>query len=376
MKIFFYYKVDRGFYESAYAQWQREGGDFEAHLMRAQTSVFSLKAELERQGCEVILDIRSSYLLPPARRYRWPQGLGYFLRAVLWGTAFDPWLLQKDLVRRIRACQPDVVFLPPGSSIWPSTLRTLRAEGFPLAQWCGMPANTMLPRDRAALPYFDLIMQVANLEPGLRAAGAQGQIKYVPLGINTEVYHPVALTAEEQASYQSEVCFIGGLGTQLHSARRRMVEYALAQGVSMKIWGGYREQVAGSPIEAVWQGQVWGQDQVRALCATKIGLNFHVDHHSHELDRGLNLRAFELPACGVFQLLQRVPSVNEFFEEGREIVCFDTPAEMVEQINYYLAHPAEREAIAAAGHRRVLREHTWSQRVAQVVAHLRQLVKA
>jgi spore maturation protein CgeB len=152
-----------------------------------------------------------------------------------------------------------------------------------------------------------------------------------------------------------------------------MVEYAIENGVNIKVWGGYREHFVGSPILRVWQGQIWGQEQVKALCAAKIGLNFHVDHQAGELDRGLNLRAFELAACGVFQLLQRVPGVGEFFEEGKEIVCFDTKEEMLDKIRYYLAHESERQQIAEAARKRVLREHTWGQRITLMTQHLEAL---
>jgi hypothetical protein len=41
MKIYLYFKVDRGYYESAHASWRRQGGDFESHLLRAQHTFFS-----------------------------------------------------------------------------------------------------------------------------------------------------------------------------------------------------------------------------------------------------------------------------------------------------------------------------------------------
>jgi len=373
MKIYLYFKVDRGYYESAHASWRKHGGDFESHLLRAQYTLYSWVKEFRRLGHEMSVDLRSSFLLPQSRRAHLPMPFSSALRALLWGTRLDVWLLQKSLIRRIMDWQPDVAFFPLGSSVWRSTLVQLKQKGVKLVQWCGLPASTMLERDRINLPYFDLIFQPANLADGLRAAGATGRIEYIPIGIDPEVHHPVPLTAEEQQRYGADVCFIGGLSGRFHAARRAMVEYAIENGVNIKVWGGYREHFVGSPILRVWQGQIWGEEQVKALCAAKIGLNFHVDHHAGELDRGLNLRAFELAACGVFQLLQRVPSVGEFFEEGKEIVCFETKEEMLDKIRYYLAHESERRQIAEAARRRVLREHTWTHRVANMIHHLEAL---
>jgi len=376
MKIYLYFKVDRGYYESARASWRKHGGDFESHLLRAQHTFYSWVKEFRRLGHAVQIDLRSSFLLPQHRRAHLPMLLSSALRAFLWGTRLDVWLLQKSIIRRILDWQPDIALFPLGSSVWHSTLAQLKRHGIKLVQWCGLPANTMLARDRINLPYFDLIFQPANLTNGLRAAGATGRIEYIPIGIDPEVHHPVPLTAEEQQRYGADVCFIGGLSGRFHAARRAMVEYAIENGVNIKVWGGYREHFVGSPILRVWQGQIWGEEQVKALCAAKIGLNFHVDHHAGELDRGLNLRAFELAACGVFQLLQRVPSVGEFFEEGKEIVCFDTKEEMLEKIRYYLAHEDKRRQIAEAARQRVLREHTWAQRIVHMTQYMMEMLCA
>jgi spore maturation protein CgeB len=43
-------------------------------------------------------------------------------------------------------------------------------------------------------------------------------------------------------------------------------------------------------------------------------------------------------------------------------VCFDTVDDLVDRARYYLTHEAERRAIAEAGHRRTLGEHTYEQR--------------
>ncbi len=367
MKIYLYHKVDRGYYESARASWKQQGGRFEDYLLRTQQTLFSWVREFRKLGHDVHVDLRSSFVLPQHKRHHLPNAVSSLLRGGLWVSKVDPWLLQKNIIQCIEQFEPDVVFVPLGSAIWESTLQTLKARGFKLVQWCGLPAETMLERDRINLKYFDLIFTPANLHDGLRMAGAIGQIEYVPIGIDPNVHHPMQLSNTDRTKYSSDACFIGGLSSRFHQSRREMVEYAIENGVSMKVWGGYREHFTGSPILNCWQGQIWGDEQVKALCASKIGLNFHIDHKAGELDRGLNVRAFELAACGIFQLLQRVPSVNEFFLEGHEIVCFDTKEEMLDKIRFYLSHEEERMQIAAAAQARVVRDHTWDKRVTHMV---------
>ena len=372
MKIYLYYKVDRGgYYESACAAWGRGGGRFDDHLLRMQPMLYAWVREFERQGCQVDVDMRSSFLLPQSRRCRMPMPLARLLRGALWVGKVDPWLLQRDILCRIERSEPAVAFFPLGSSVWESTLDALKKRGVFLVQWCGLPAQTMMKRDRINLQYFDLTFQPANLEKGLRAAGTRGRVEYVPVGIDPQVYRPLELTAAEYERYRSDVCFIGGLSRRYHATRREMIEYAIERGVEMKLWGGYREHFVGSPILRYWQGQVWGEEQVKALCAAKIGLNFPPDHQPGELDRGLNLRALELVACGVFQLMQYTPGVHEFFEVDKEVVCFDSKEEMLDKIRYYLAHDDKRERIAKAGRGRLLREHTWAHRVERMLSCMR-----
>ena len=73
-------------------------------------------------------------------------------------------------------------------------------------------------------------------------------------------------------------------------------------------------------------------------------------------------RNFEIPACGGFQLSGVAEGIEEFFEVGKEIVCYRTFDELVEKITYYLSHDDERCAIAQAGYQRVIREHTYKDR--------------
>jgi spore maturation protein CgeB len=81
-------------------------------------------------------------------------------------------------------------------------------------------------------------------------------------------------------------------------------------------------------------------------------------------------RNFEVPGCGGFLLTERVPHLERYFEPGREIGVYDGADELVEQVGYWLEHEDERAAVAAAGYRRVLAEHTYDHRFEAIFARL------
>jgi spore maturation protein CgeB len=57
-----------------------------------------------------------------------------------------------------------------------------------------------------------------------------------------------------------------------------------------------------------------------------------------------------------------------------EVVTYRSGDECVEKTRYLLAHDSERRAIAAAGHRRTLRDHTYFQRIKTMAGILDRLL--
>lgn len=83
----------------------------------------------------------------------------------------------------------------------------------------------------------------------------------------------------------------------------------------------------------------------------------------------VTMRDFEGPASGALLLTDSTANgLAELFDIGREVVVFGDDQELLDTIDYYLAHEPERQAIADAGYRRTHAQHTYQQRVRQVLA--------
>ncbi|HKN47148.1 MAG TPA: glycosyltransferase [Candidatus Polarisedimenticolia bacterium] len=77
-------------------------------------------------------------------------------------------------------------------------------------------------------------------------------------------------------------------------------------------------------------------------------------------------RNFEVPGCGGFLLTDPALELERFYEPDREVAVYHSPRDLVEKARHYLAHEDERASIAAAGHSRTLREHTYVHRFSEI----------
>jgi len=81
-------------------------------------------------------------------------------------------------------------------------------------------------------------------------------------------------------------------------------------------------------------------------------------------------RNFEVPGCGGFLLTGVAENLADYYREGREVAVFRDDAELVARVRHYLEHEDERAAIAEAGYRRTLQEHTYVHRFTEVFARM------
>ncbi len=111
---------------------------------------------------------------------------------------------------------------------------------------------------------------------------------------------------------------------------------------------------------------IWGEELCVLLASANIVLNI-TRTHFYGAETGVNLRLFEALAAGRFLLTDDCEEVAELFEVGVEIEVFRNATELKEKVAFYLAHPAEREAIAKRGHAKFLKNYTWKIRVGDLL---------
>jgi spore maturation protein CgeB len=95
----------------------------------------------------------------------------------------------------------------------------------------------------------------------------------------------------------------------------------------------------------------------------------------------MHQRLVEGSLAGGFFLINRLRSerdggpIHDYFEEGREVVLFDSADDLLEKCRYYLAHEEERQAIAKRMRERALRQYTLEKAARTVLETFRRRVQ-
>lgn len=191
------------------------------------------------------------------------------------------------------------------------------------------------------------------------------------LGVSTEYFRigfdDRVLSLLGQVEKDIDFSFVGGISRH-HGGAIPLLEY-LVEHTDMRVFGyGADSLPSSSRIRQHHGGEVWGLDMYRVLARSRITLNRHIDVAENYAN---NMRLYEATGVGAMLLTDRKDNLHELFEVGREVVAYSSKEEAGELVRYYLDHPDKAAQIAQAGQARTLREHTYAQRMQELVPILK-----
>lgn len=259
--------------------------------------------------------------------------------------------VEEIILRQVREMQPDVILNQAVSEVPSRVLEKLR----PYTKLIVGQIASPYPENEDYRAYDMMISSLPNFVQHFRSMGLEAELNL--LGFDPSVLEHVRI-----ASQDVPLSFVGSI-TSDHGVRYNLIE-RLARETDIKIWGRLVNVPDDSPIKARYQGEAWGKGMFTALGRSKITINQHIDIAENYAN---NMRLFEATGMGAMLITDWKSNIADLYEPGREVVVYKDADECIEKINYYLAHEDERAAIAAAGQRRTLRDHTYGQVVAEQV---------
>lgn len=233
---------------------------------------------------------------------------------------------------------------------------------------------------------FDLVSEIAPHYDYCMVPEQEALQKYVDIGANP-IHIQMAANPEIYGPYplkrKYDVTFVG----QNYLNRQDYVEFLYKNGIDVHVWGPGWKSALSSNAKGILNklkskvglskatlpktnvGELLSDEElIKMYSRSKISLNFSEvvasgrNYNPGPIKRYIRLRDFEAPMSGAFYITGYQDELKEYYEIGKEIVCYDTKRELLKKIRYYLKHQDEAEAIRIAGHKRALKDHIWENR--------------
>lgn len=96
---------------------------------------------------------------------------------------------------------------------------------------------------------------------------------------------------------------------------------------------------------------------------SKINLNIT----ARPIQSGLSLRVFDILGSGGFLLTNYQSELPEYFENGTDLVYYDSMSDLISKCSYYLDHEEERLEIAHNGYEKVKKHHSYDVKLQQIL---------
>lgn len=255
-------------------------------------------------------------------------------------------------IEQIKEKKPDVFFCQDISFFPPTALKQIRKHVGLIVGQIACP----LPR-REIIKEYDLILtSFPHYVEKLKSLGVRTE--YFRIGFDEVILSDLGVHEKD-----IPVSFVGGISRH-HAEAVEMLE-CMAQETPIQFFGYGAERLsANSLIPARHKGEVWGLDMYRILARSKITINRHIDVAG---DYANNMRLFEATGMGTLLITDNKKNIGDLFVPGKEIVVYSSKEEAVELTNFYISNPAEAEKIAKAGHIRTLKDHSYSERMLELL---------
>lgn len=251
-------------------------------------------------------------------------------------------VLDADKVKEdIDKYRPDCMILNSGGL-------TMEDEAFSYARKQGVVLVGISLSDPDVYPYngqvyahkFDLFYTNSRFSLENQYKGLEERVKCLPFAASLKHHYYMPEIKKEY-----DVVIVG----HARPERKEVVE-RLAKRHKVGTYGGGWENSL---------GVVNGIEHVRAINSGKMYLSF-----SHTMAGYDNVKVglFEAMACKQVIITSYMEELENYFEIGKEILCYKNEQELEELVDYYMAHQEELEEIRERAYQRFLQEHTYEKR--------------
>lgn len=265
--------------------------------------------------------------------------------------------LQRGLVRTALESECDAVINTYGG-LAAGTVAALRRHGLPVALWFPDAVSNLGRQTMLMAPYSAIFFKDELLVRRLRDTLGL-PVWYLPQGCNPRWHRPIG-----EPGARRVIAVVGNC----YPSRAVLLQRLHDAGIPLVIYGARPPKwVHGSlPLRAHTGFPVVAKEKARVFREVAGVLN---NLHPAEMD-GVNARLFEATGSGAAVLCERRPSLGDLFDLDSEVLPFTDFDELVHQAKRLLDDSDLTRQIGDAASKRAHAEHTYEQRLPEVLERL------
>lgn len=287
-----------------------------------------------------------------------------FKRIPLLGWILNLEECRERLIESIGKFQPDLILTIKGYNLTRETLSRIRGiSDATIVNW--NPDNPFQVRSQkqratkylSTLPEYDVVFTWGEfLTDRLESYGAQ-RSEYLPFGWDPIIHGP----AESKSEYQCEVAFFGTWSKKRERILSSLTDldfHLRGQSWKVRCWDW--------SLRRCYRGSQLGADEYAyAMASAEVVVNVIADHNIPDH----NMRTFEVPSTGSVLATMRTVGQQQFFEDGKDVIMYESAEELRERIEPLLKDDAVRRELAQRGQEAVS-GHTYTDRMRSLLAYL------
>lgn len=274
--------------------------------------------------------------------------------------------LQNELLKKADQVKPDLIFFCLYTDQFkPETLNALKSK-YRTMNWFG---DDQWRFDSFTSKYAPCFSVCVTTDPF-------AVVKYKKLGVPVILSQWAALNdpiVTVSPGYEFDVSFVGG-----GAAVRKWFIYEFEKaGIKVAAYG---NSWPNGPVSLTRMQEIFAKSKINLNLSNSITYDLRFLKHNfknilHAIRSSKNAsqmkaRNFEIPYFGGFQLTDYLPTMENYFEIGKEIVCYSSVEEAIQLTRYYLENDSLREQIKEAAVKRAREEHTYLHRFQEIFKSL------
>ncbi|HSH40401.1 MAG TPA: glycosyltransferase, partial [Chthoniobacterales bacterium] len=180
-------------------------------------------------------------------------------------------------------------------------------------------------------------------------------LQIVRHGFDPAVHRRLELSSTVWESYACDASFVGCWSPKKEALLQALID--AIPSLKLKVWGiGWGR--CGADVRRHWTARgAFGDELAIVYGASAINLGLLSEAGGGTIiGDQVTARTWQIPAAAAFMLHEDTRELRDYFQPDKEVGVFADAGDLVRKVEYYLAHAPEREAIAAAGYARCVRE--------------------